>query len=118
MKGATNAMTIGGTVGSDTKPIKIVDGQAVAVTNVLVDVVSNQTIDGNKKFVKPISLNDNGEISGSHYGSNPAIYQTWLTATSGNTTVQLLLQAQTDGHGALWMLRNNNWNDAIRLGGW
>lgn len=33
MRGTTNAQTIGGTVGSDTKPVKIVDGKAVAVAN-------------------------------------------------------------------------------------
>lgn len=45
MNGSTNASNIGGTVGSDTKPIKIVDGQAVAVTNNLIpDSVTTTTI--------------------------------------------------------------------------
>lgn len=36
MDGSTNASNVGGNVGSDTKPIKIVNGQAVAVNNDLI----------------------------------------------------------------------------------
>lgn len=35
MKGSTNAINLGASVGTDTKPIKIVDGKAVAVTDAL-----------------------------------------------------------------------------------
>ena len=42
--GITDAITGSGSIGTDTKPIKIVNGAAVAVTNDLVDVASQQTI--------------------------------------------------------------------------
>lgn len=41
MKGSTNAQTIGGTVGSDTKPVKVVGGIATAVTY---DLIQNRVI--------------------------------------------------------------------------
>ena len=56
MRGQTNASNIGGTVGSDTKPIKIVNGVATAVTNDLaVDSAvmhntGNEYITGHKTF--------------------------------------------------------------------
>ena len=54
---ATNATYLGSNstnVGSDTKPIKIVNGQAVAVTDDLVDVTSDQVINNYKKFTSTI----------------------------------------------------------------
>ena len=45
-----------GTVGTDTKPIKIVNGVATAVTNELVDISSAQTVGGQKEFVLPLNL--------------------------------------------------------------
>ena len=42
-----------GTVGSDTKPIKIVNGVATPVTNNLIDDINNQTINGIKSFYYP-----------------------------------------------------------------
>ena len=50
MKGPTNAETVGGTVGTDLKPIKIVNGVATPVANTLMDTVSNQDIFGVKSF--------------------------------------------------------------------
>lgn len=56
MRGQTNASNIGGNVGSDTKPIKIVDGVATAVTNDLafdMEVVHKsgaENISGTKTF--------------------------------------------------------------------
>lgn len=55
-----NATVVSGTVGSDIKPIKIVNGQAVAVANNLVDVNSNQEITGLKTMKSPVSFKGNG----------------------------------------------------------
>ena len=46
MRGATNASNIGGTVGSDTKPIKIVNDVATPVANDLVSTQGSQSING------------------------------------------------------------------------
>jgi len=50
MRGSTNAETVGGTVGTDLKPIKIVNGVATPVANTLMDLVSDQDIFGVKSF--------------------------------------------------------------------
>ena len=57
MIGPTNAITVTGTidpgsvtVGSNLKPVKLVNGVATAVENDLVDVASTQTITGQKTF--------------------------------------------------------------------
>ena len=42
--------------GDDLKPIKIVNGEAVAVTNDLVSTVGNQDIDGQKRFMQAINI--------------------------------------------------------------
>ena len=46
-----------GTVGSDLKPIKIVNGVATAITNDLVSTQGNQIIAGQKTFTNNINLN-------------------------------------------------------------
>jgi len=51
MNGSTNASNIGGTVGSDTKPIKIVNGVATAVTYTLLTDATAQNITADKYFV-------------------------------------------------------------------
>lgn len=51
---ATNALYLGSVssnVGTDTKPIKIVNGQAVPVGNDLVSTFGTQLIDGDKRFI-------------------------------------------------------------------
>lgn len=47
-----------GNIGSDTKPIKVVSGVATAVTNDLVDVISNQNIGGIKTHTSLIQFLD------------------------------------------------------------
>lgn len=66
MIGPTNAMTVTGTVdpqgvtvGSDTKPVKIVNGVATMVANDLVDTVTAQTIGGAKNFSGSCTFTDN-----------------------------------------------------------
>ena len=45
-----------GNIGSDKKPVKIVAGEAVAVTDDVVITATNQDIDGNKTFLQPVYL--------------------------------------------------------------
>ena len=67
MRGQTNASNIGGTIGSDTKPIKIVNGVAVPVAN---------------EFArKPISLAIS-QISGNVYTTNA-----WTRFPLSNATI-------------------------------
>ena len=53
MIGPTNAGKTGGTVGTDLKPIKLVNGVATAVSNDLVDVKTQQFIEARKLFKMP-----------------------------------------------------------------
>jgi len=60
---ATNATYLGSSsanVGDDLKPIKIVNGQAVAVTNDLLDVSSAQNITGVKTFKANVNIGEVG----------------------------------------------------------
>ena len=83
MIGPTNATTVTGeidpgsvTVGSNTKPIKLVSGVATAVTNDLVDTANAQTIAGTKTFstagglIAKTATNWNSIILGSTTGYN------------------------------------------------
>lgn len=106
MKGATNAMTIGGTVGSDTKPIKIVDGQAVAVTNDL--AVDSEVIhkSGNQTLIGSLSFgNDaNGKIDGYVEGSGGSV----VALDSKNAvgyTLRLVVVMQNNNIGKLLLQR-------------
>ena len=47
-----------GTVGTDTKPIKIVNGVATEVTNELMDLATNQNISGTKTFINSLNTID------------------------------------------------------------
>ena len=67
MQCPTNAQSLGSDVGSDTKPIKIVNGQAVAVTNTLVDTTSNQVIGGYKTFATNIKTRSANAIGTADY---------------------------------------------------
>ena len=67
MQCPTNAQSLGSNVGSDTKPIKIVNGQAVAVTNTLVDTTSDQVIGGYKTFAKNIQTRSVNAIGTADY---------------------------------------------------
>ena len=61
---ATNAAYLGSSsanVGGDLKPIKIVNGQAQAVTNDLVDVSSAQNITGAKTFKANVAIGEVGD---------------------------------------------------------
>ena len=67
---ATNATYLGSNtsnVGSNTKPVKIVDGQAVEVTNALVDTANNQTIGGVKTFKSNIKTRSSNAIGTADY---------------------------------------------------
>ena len=70
MRGPTNAETVGGTVGSNTKPIKIIDGQAVAVDY---DVITTQggTFGHNKHIDFPVDqYNTPLRINATNNGNN------------------------------------------------
>lgn len=93
MRGATNASNIGGTVGSNHSPIKIVNGVPQAVDYSLVDTVNNQTINGYKTFTAPITINQNL----GHWG-------TIFTEVDGtNRQVALSLTKQDNDYAGLYL---------------
>ena len=70
MRGQTNASNIGGTVGSNTKPIMIVNGVAIAVPNEFVTLNTIQTITAKKRFnSSTLTVYKNTNIA-----SNPSSY--------------------------------------------
>lgn len=74
---------LSGTIGTDTKPIKIVDGQAVAVTNDLVSTTGDQVIAGTKTFSNIVYV---GGAKSSIFGydeSNGA-RTTYIESNTGN----------------------------------
>ena len=110
MIGPTNASKTGGTVGTDLKPIKLVNGVPTAVTNDLVDTASQQNIGGNKTFTGNIysqgaivvgdsTHNGNIEIYHStpfidfHYGKSSSDYTTRMIESNAG----LFQIATTDG---------------------
>ena len=86
MKGTTNASNIGGTVGTDTKPIKIVDGKAVAVSNNLVSTQGDQTING---WLTLGNNNNGGQLNIGRFGAlyeNHNLSTTYMLLSSVNST--------------------------------
>ena len=63
--GITDAITGTGNIGTDTKPIKIVNGVATAVTNDLVDVSSAQIVGGAKTFTGLMKASGQGTYDAS-----------------------------------------------------
>ena len=88
MKGSTNASNIGGTVGTDTKPIKI-----VAVSNNLVSTQGDQTING----WLTLGNNDNGgQLNIGRFGAlyenhNPSTTYMLLSSVNSTTGYQARL---------------------------
>lgn len=86
IEGAINYYELQGTVGSDTKPIKIVNGQAVAVANNLVSTSGDQTING---WLTLGNNNNGGYLNIGPFGSlyeNHSDSVTYMLLTSKNIT--------------------------------
>ena len=95
-----------GNIGSDTKPIKIVNGVATAVTNDLIDSSTTQTITVNKQF--------NGDIVGSI--SDVGRYDLHLCAYNPTTqTIAKLVLAMRNGGGPRLILER--WNASVDANG-
>lgn len=113
---ATNAAYIEGatnTIGSDTKPIKIVNGKAVPVTNDLMDLASNQTVPGVKTFTGNILLRDNNARLFSPTDSTMRRVSLWAINTTGNVTAVIELRALDTGAAKLYLRRFNAQGQAI-----
>lgn len=83
VEGTLNYYATGSTIGSDTKPIKIVNGQAVAVTNAL--VVANASITGATKC--KITYDSKGLVtSGANLAASDIPNLAWSKITSGKPT--------------------------------
>lgn len=102
---ATNALYLGSVssnVGTDTKPIKIVNGQAVAVTNELIDTsTSGQVITGYKVFNNGgntgiFIMNPNLNV----YQRPPSYYFTEINFTGVNNEPYITLRATMDAQGS------------------
>ena len=99
MQCPTNAQSLGSNVGSNTKPIKIVNGQAVAVTNDLMTLDTAQTITGRKTWyadnysqgpvIKSGRTTVNQNIGGLSYldGSDKETCQNWVSINRSYTTL-------------------------------
>lgn len=105
-----------GNIGDDTKPIKIVGGAAVAVTNAfatdsaVVHLAGSETISGTKTFSSDIKI-PGGALAG---GGGQVV----LSSTGGGHTVKLILQTLSDGTAKVWLLKDDNWGTAVRLDNW
>lgn len=97
-----------GTVGSDTKPIKIVNGVATAITNDLVSTQGNQTINGSLTLNSNLILNNvslGGFIEGTGNGisyitdKNSAGYQLRLVLNMQNNNIGTLVLQRLDPQG-------------------
>ena len=101
MRGQTNASNIGGTIGSDTKPIKIVNGVATPVTNHL--GIPNTFI--NTQIDVTIPPNTNTVVSDTEVPDTG----TYLVVTTvdyhevGNGTQLLSVGIETNNTGITWM---------------
>jgi len=93
-KAVSDLVAGSGNIGSDIKPIKIVNGEAVAVTNDLVDVSSTQSITATKNFTNGISFGSqtSGRIVTGSSGNERDIQ---ITSVSGNIQAQLKLIADS-----------------------
>lgn len=95
MRGQTNASNIGGNVGSDTKPIKIVNGVATAVTNDLavdsnvVHKSGTETIGGAKTFTYTALFIKNNNINVLQRPSNFAFSEIDFVDVNGSPFMQL-----------------------------
>lgn len=94
MIGPTNAMTVTGTVdpsgvtvGSDTKPVKIVNGVATMVANDLVSTTGNQTIPGRKTFTTTPIMEGDSSLMEALILKNKAIASNTENATTGKNTL-------------------------------
>ena len=103
MRGVTNADNIGGTVGSDTKPIKIVNGQAVAVSY---DVITTQggTFEHNKHIDFPVDpYNIPLRIAGRNDGNN--IYLMSVADNNGTNLISFYVTWDTTNGARLCAVR-------------
>lgn len=109
MQCPTNAQSLGSNVGSDTKPIKIVNGQAVAVADDLVSTSGNQTIAGQKTFTNYTKFNeialDNNAMTSAYYYSD----------SSGGRWCQRVNNSTSDRTALFEVLANNDASVKLRL---
>lgn len=100
MIGDTNAQSVGGTVGTDTKPVKIVDGIAVAVTNDLISNTGNQSINGDLTVNKAII----DQLSIDVLSSSNNLYNTYdLDNAYADTRARLVLRVGGNGSCELYL---------------
>ena len=130
-----------GSVGSDLRPVKIVNGVPTAVANDLVDVVTNQTIGGIKTYSSPIVAVAKKDVTiysnTSRYHKIAEIYvvgayrnnkyrfsvtRFYNTLTEDTQTCELLISASTDSVGVIngvtkWFIHQTHtlFTDAIRV---
>ena len=101
-----------GNIGSDTKPIKIVNGTAVAVTNDLVDSGSNQSVHGIKTFPAGVIKLQQTNIN---VRQRPSTYlYSELQFTDINNEVYMAIRATYDSQGSRRIeanIRDINGND-------
>lgn len=134
MIGPTNALTVTGTVdpgsvtvGSNLKPVKLVNGVATAVDNDLVDTKSTQTITGVKTLnsqnftsFSVRSARTSGNIGGMNFvqGNDVTTGQVY-GHTSGSILLNIPL-GPTDGAGVMVMNQRSylstNTNDVVTIG--
>lgn len=97
MRGQTNASNIGGNVGSDTKPIKIVNGVPVAVAYDLLSTSGNQNLNGSLSFSSVGNIgaymdSSGGQILISAYNQNTRYRSRLIIAIQNDNTANLILQ--------------------------
>ena len=119
--GITDAITGSGNIGTDTKPIKIVNGVATAVTNELVDVSSAQTVGGAKTFTGLMKASGQGTYDasdttrvltiGSLQASSDVVHTTGNETVTGDKTMTSLIIPYNGSSSGLIIDRNGNVTD-------
>lgn len=138
MIGPTNALTVTGTidpgsvtVGSNLKPVKLVNGVATAVDNDLVSTLGNQTIGGIKTFSKPIyNTENNGEglelrRSDWSVSATPSADTTKQVIFRGatnnvwdsNPVASIVARRTSSGNSCIRLETRNYWNSSIHNAG-
>lgn len=108
MRGQTNASNIGGTVGSDTKPIKIVNSIPIPVAYNLLSTVGGQKVDSGMIIIHnaPISSGDNRFFDGFERADGVRIADFYLSKTA--TGYAMTLRIMNDqGQWSYFNLGNN-----------
>ena len=116
MRGQTNASNIGGSIGSDTKPIKIVNGVATAVTNDLalnsavVHKTGYEVISDTKVFQNDLARRIQNLASRSDTNPNFIASDIRFIAENGDELAILRFQQYNGGRGLIVGLSDVNGN--------